>query len=65
MNDQLSNEYGAAIGSVFDARKRYDAACEAQGSDSWAAQQAHEYLEREIDHRNQLREQYDAASKGQ
>jgi len=61
MSDQLSDEYGAAIGSVMDARKRYEAACAAQGSDSWAAQQAHEYLVREVDHRNDMRQRHDAA----
>lgn len=61
MNDQLSDEYGAAIGSVMAARKRYEAACAAHGPASWAAQQAHEYLVREVDHRNKMRQQHDAA----
>ena len=60
--DQLGDEYGAAIGSVMDARKRYEAVCAAQGSDSWAAQQAHDYLLREMEHRNRMREKHDAAA---
>jgi hypothetical protein len=62
MNNELSDAYGAAIGSVFEARKQYETACADQGSDSWAAQQAHEYLAREIEHRNQMRVRHDAAA---
>ena len=63
MNEDLYREYGAAIGAVMDARKQYEVTCAAQGSQSWAAEQAHDYLEREIGHRDQMRERYDAASK--
>lgn len=59
-DDALSDEYRASVGSVMQARKRYEEVCEAQGPDSWSAQQAQEYLGREIEHRNQMREQYDA-----
>lgn len=62
MSDELFNEYGASIGCVMDARKRYADACEAQGADSWAAQQAQEYLSRQITHRDDLRVRYDASS---
>ena len=62
MSDELSDEYGAAIGSVMDARKRYEVTCAAQGSDSWAAQQAQDYLRREIEHRNEMRDRHDATA---
>ncbi len=62
LNDEVSEEYSAAIGSVMDARKRYEEACSTQGADSWAAQQAHDYLTREIDHRNEMRARYDATA---
>lgn len=62
MNDQAGDEYSAAVGSVMDARKKYESTCEAQGADSWAAQQAHDYLEREIDHRNEMRRRHDEAA---
>lgn len=58
-NEQLSDAYRESVGSVMAARKLYDEACAAHGTDSWPAGQAREYLTREIDHRNQLREQYD------
>lgn len=61
MNDELSDEYGAAIGSVMDARKQYETVCTAQGSDSWAAHQAHEYLLREVQHRDEMRARHDAS----
>lgn len=61
MNNPMGDEYVAATGSVMAARKQYDDACTAQGAESWAAQQAHDYLQREIDHRNVMRERYDAA----
>lgn len=61
MDQQVSTEYNAAVGSVMDARKRYETACTAQGAESWAAQQAREYLDREIEHRNEMRRRYDAA----
>ncbi len=62
MNNQASDEYGAAIGTVMAARKQYESACAVQGSDSWAAQQAHDYLLREVEHRNEMRKCYDAAA---
>lgn len=58
------DEYGAAIGSVFEARSRYETVCVSQGADSWAAQQALEYLEREIAHRNELRRRHDEVAYG-
>ena len=64
MTHEPSDEYGAAIGSVFAARSRYEALCAAQGAESWAAKQAHDYLEREIAHRNKLRRQHDEAAYG-
>jgi hypothetical protein len=64
MNNPLYAEYNAAIGAVMVARKQYADACEHQGADSWAAEQAQEYLTREVKHRDQIREQYDAAARG-
>lgn len=61
MKNPMGEEYLAATGSVMAARKEYDDACTAQGAESWAAQQAHEYLKREIEHRDKMRERYDAA----
>jgi hypothetical protein len=58
-NEQLSDAYREAVGSVMAARTAYDQICAAQGAESWPARQAKEYLTREINHRNQLREQYD------
>lgn len=63
MSDALYEKYNAAIGSVMAARKRYVDACEGQGAESWAAQQAQEYLTREVAHRDEVREQYDAAAR--
>lgn len=60
MNDDSADEYRAAIGSVVAARKRYDTVCASHGTYSWPAQQAREYLEREIAHRNLMRERHDA-----
>jgi hypothetical protein len=62
MSDELYTEYSAAIGSLMVARKQYADACEDQGVESWAAEQAHDYLTREIEHRDQVRERYDAAA---
>lgn len=62
VNDALSDEYGAAIGSVMHARKQYETACATHGSDSWTAQQAHDHLQREVEHRNEMRERHDAAA---
>jgi hypothetical protein len=64
MTDELYAHYNAAIGSLMLARKHYADACEEQGPDSWAAEQAKDYLDREIAHRDQLREQYDAVARG-
>lgn len=64
MSDQLYEEYSAAIGSVMAARKQYADACENQGTGSWAAEQAQDYLTREVDHRDQIRVRYDSASPG-
>ena len=61
MTESSDDEYGAAIGSVMEARRRYKMACEAQGEDSLAAHQASEYLAREIKHRDEMRARHDAA----
>lgn len=58
-NDRLSDAYREAVGSVMAARALYDQARAAHGDDSWPARQAQDYLNREIRHRNELREQYD------
>ena len=64
MTEELYAEYNAAIGSLMVARKQYADACESQGAESWAAEQAQEYLSREIEHRDRVRERYDAAARG-
>ncbi len=61
MTNTSDDEYGAAIGSVMEARRQYEAACSSQGEDSWAARQAGEYLAREIEHRDEMRTRHDAA----
>lgn len=61
MTDTGDDEYGAAIGSVMQARRQYETACSSQGVDSWAARQASEYLTREIKHRDEMRARHDAA----
>ena len=63
MSDELYKVYSAAIGSVMAARKQYADACENQGAESWAAEQAQAYLTREVAYRDQVREQYDAAAR--
>lgn len=65
MSAELYAEYNAAIGSLMVARKRYADACENQGADSWVAAQAQEELTREVEHRDRVREQYDAAARTQ
>jgi len=62
MDDVLYQQYGAAIRSVMDVRARYQDVCLAHGSESGEADQAHAYLEREVEHLNQVRDRYDAAS---
>ena len=64
MSDELYREYNAAIGALMVARQQYADACESQGAESWAAEQAQEYLTREVEHRDQVRERYDAAARG-
>ena len=63
MSDELYLEYNAAIGALMMARKQYADACETQGAGSWAAEQAQEYLTREVEHRDHVRERYDAAAR--
>jgi hypothetical protein len=63
MSNNLYAEYNATIGSVLSARKLYADACKEQGMESWAAEQAQEYLAREIEHRDRVRERYDAAAR--
>jgi hypothetical protein len=64
MSDELYAEYNAAIGALMAARHQYTDACESQGAESWAAEQAQEYVTREIEHRDQVRKRYDAAARG-
>lgn len=61
MTSPSSDDYGAAIGSVMEARRQYEAACRSQGEDSIAAREAEANLAREIEHRDQMRVQHDAA----
>ena len=63
MSDELYAESNAAIGAVMMARKQSADACENQGVESWAAEQAQEYLTREGAHRDRVRELYDAAAR--
>jgi len=63
MSSPLYAEYNAAIGSLMAARKQYADACETQGADSWAAEQAQEYPTREIEHRDRVRKHYDSAAR--
>ena len=63
MNEELYAEYNAAIGAVMLAQKQYTDACDDQGMESWAAERAREYLDREIEHRDRVREVYDAAAR--
>jgi hypothetical protein len=63
MSEELYTEYSAAIGALMVARKQYADACDDQGAESWAAEQAQDYLTREIEHRDQVRERYDAAAR--
>ncbi|HLJ66365.1 MAG TPA: hypothetical protein VKX16_03275 [Chloroflexota bacterium] len=64
MSNTLYAEYNAAIGALMAARKLYADACEHQGAESWAAEQAQEYLSRQIEHRDEVRGRYDAAARG-
>jgi hypothetical protein len=57
----LSEAYGRSVGAVMLARKQYDDVCAAQGADSESARQAHDILTRAIEHRNEMRDSYDAA----
>jgi hypothetical protein len=59
MSDNLYAEYNGAIGALMAARKRYADVCETQGLQSWAAEQAHEYVAREVEHLDRVRERYD------
>lgn len=61
VTDTAIDEYGAAIGSVMEARRRYEVACRTYGEGSLAAQQAAEFLAREIKHRDEMRVRHDAA----
>ena len=58
-DDSLSDAYREAVGAVVAARTLYDQACKVDGPDSSAARQAEGSLSQEINHRNELREQYD------
>jgi hypothetical protein len=64
MGNELYAEYNAAIGSLMAARQQYLDTCEKYGAESWPAEQAHEYLTREIEHRDEVRKRYDAAARG-
>ncbi|GAC1511052.1 MAG: hypothetical protein NVS2B16_11940 [Chloroflexota bacterium] len=64
VSNEPSDECGAATRSVVEARSRYEVVCATQGEESWAAQQAHDYLEREIVHRNEVRRCQDAGAYG-
>lgn len=61
MSDRHGDEYNDSVGSVMQARKQYEAACANQGTDSWAAEQAKEYLDRQIVHRDEMRIRHDEA----
>ena len=57
----LSEVYGLSVGAVMLARKQYDEVCAAHGADSKAALKAHDILTGAIEHRNEMRDSYDAA----
>lgn len=61
MNDGTNDEYGASVGSVMAARKEYENVCAAEGADSEAARQAHDFLKQQLEHRQTMRELHDAA----
>lgn len=61
MSDRTGDEYNDSVGSVMRARKSYEAACAVQGADSWAAEQAKEYLDRQVAHRDEMRLRHDEA----
>src|SRR5437868_661960 len=52
MSNELYAEYNGAIEALMAARKLYADACQNQGAESWAAEQAQEYLTREVAHRD-------------
>lgn len=58
----LFDEYNAAIGSLVAARHEYEAACTEQGAASSAAERAQEQVSRAVEHRDEVRERYDAVS---
>ena len=55
------DEYNEAVGAVMAARRQYEAMCDGQGAESWAAEQARDYLQRQIEHRDEMRKRHDAA----
>lgn len=57
--DRLRAAHREAVESVLAARLLHDRTCASSGAGSWPAIQAHDYLTREIDHQQQVREQYD------
>lgn len=61
MRDSYGDEYTMAVGAVVQARKAYESACIAFGVDSWGAEQAKEYLDRQITYRNEMRALHDQA----
>jgi len=58
-NNQEVDEYNASVGAVVHARKEYETACTAMGADSWGAEQAKTYLDRQIQHRDEMRVLHD------
>ena len=65
MNDPNYDEYNASVGAVMQARKEYEVACAADGADSQGAEQAKAYLDRQVEHRNEMRRRHDKAESGQ
>lgn len=61
MSNEMIDEYGASVGSVMAARKEYETVCAAEGSDSDAARQAHNFLAQQVQHREAMRVRHDAA----
>jgi hypothetical protein len=61
LNNPPSDEYNDSVGAVVHARKAYEAACTATGADSWPAEQAKNYLDRQIVHRDEMRVRHDQA----
>jgi hypothetical protein len=62
-SEVLNQEYLTAIGSVVNARRLHDDACEAHGESSPQATETAASLQSILTHRDEVRVRYDAASR--